>query len=308
MRAQAAEVPDARIFRNPNTTTRALVVSVFGIWLAAAVLANLLPPQLAVQPELSEGAGDIRAVLGAFALIAAVLGALELGAVAIIWRMPRSAVGRVVRLTGGVLMTITGLLLLNGGALQSPQIQWTFGSALLGVAVVADFTAAGLLASAAPLFSDLPGASIAERMTVPTETQMGAPRRDLMLMLTAVFIVAWIWTMATLLRTHRAEPFDAMQFLMPFLAGALSGAWRTGMPKRLATLGLAAGAGAASSWLFLVVIILGQYYRFNLVEYVFWWGLTGALLGTIGYCVWLFGRRVVRIATARILKMGQSHA
>jgi hypothetical protein len=308
MRAQPAEVRTARIFHSPNTTTRALVVSVFGIWLAAAVLAKLLPPQIVMQPALSEGAGDIRTVLGAFALIAAVLGALELGAVAIIWRMPRSVVGRVVLLTGGVLMTITGLLLLNGGALQSPEIQWTFGSALLGVAVVTDFTATGVLASAAALFSDLPGASIAERMTVPTEIQMGAPRRDLMLMLTAVFIVAWIWTMATLLRTHRTEPFDAMQFLMPFLAGALSGAWRAGMSKRLATLGFAAGAGATSSWLFLVVMMLGQYYRFNPVEYVFWWGLTGAFLGAIGYGVWLFGRRVARIASARVLNMGQSHA
>ena len=58
MRAQAAEVRAARIFHSPNTTTRALVVSVLGIWLAAAGLAKLLPPQLVVQPALSEGADD----------------------------------------------------------------------------------------------------------------------------------------------------------------------------------------------------------------------------------------------------------
>jgi hypothetical protein len=62
----------------------------------------------------------------------------------------------------------------------------------------------------------------------------------------------------------------------------------------VATLGLAAAAGAASSWLFLVAMMLGQYYRFNPVAYVFWWGLIGAVLGTLGYGVWLLGRRLLR--------------
>jgi hypothetical protein len=206
-------------------------------------------------------------------------------------------------------MTIAGLLLLNGGALQSPEIQWTIGSALLGVAVVVVFTAAGVLACAAALFGDLPGASIAERMTVPSEITMGAPRREPMLILTGVFAAAWIWTMATLLRTHAAEPFDIMQFLMPFLAGALAGAWRAGKPNRLATLGLAVTTGAVSSWLFLAVMMLGRYYySFTPVAYVFWWGLIGALFGAIGYGVWLLGRRLAHMVRAGALKLGQSHA
>jgi hypothetical protein len=222
--------------------------------------------------------------------------------------MPPSAIGRVVLLTGGVLMTITGLLLLNGGALQSPEIQWTVGPALLGLVLVAVFTAAGMLACTAALFGYLPGASIAERMTVKAEVNMGAPRRELMLMLAAALALAWIWTMATVLRTHSAEPFLVMQFLMPFVAGALAGAWRAGKPDRLATLGVSTVAGAASSWLFLLMMMLGHYYSFNPVAYVFWWGLTGSLLGAIGYAVWLFGRRLARMVGPRALKMGQSHA
>lgn len=296
-----------RMLHNPRTTTRVLIVSVVCIWLAAAVLALLVPPQLVVQPASAEDAGAIRSVPAAFAIIAAAIGALELGSVAIIWRTPRSAAGRVVLLSGGVLMTITGLLLLNGGALQSPEIQWTLTPALLGLIVVAVFTAAGVLACAIALVSGLPGASIAERMTVRAEIDMGAPRSDLMFVLTAVFVVAWIWTMSTLLRTHSAEPFDLMQFLMPFLAGALAGAWRAGKPNRLATLGLAAAAGTVSSWLFLAVMMLGQYYSFNPVGYVFWWGLTGALVGGSGYGVWLFGRLLARMVSARGLKTGHSH-
>jgi hypothetical protein len=283
-----------RILHNPKTTTRGLIVSVIGTWLSAGVLAWVLPPQLVVQPALAQDAADISRVLGAFAMFAAAVGALELAALAVVWRAPRLAVGRTILLTGGLVMFIAGLLLLNGGTLQSPEIQWSAGPAIVGAAIVAVFIAVGLLACAAALFSDLPGASIAERMTVPAERDMGALRRELMVVLTAALVVAWLWTMATLLRTHSAQPFDAMQFLMPALAGTLAGAWRAGKPNRLATLGLAAAAGAASSWLFLVAMMLGQYYRFNPVAYVFWWGLIGAVLGTLGYGVWLLGRRLLR--------------
>ena len=297
-----------QILHNPQTTTRWLIGSVVGIWLAAGALAWLLPPQLVVQPALVQDAADIRMVLGVFALFAAAVGGLELAGLAIIWRAPRRAIGRLILLIAGLVMTIVGLFLLNGGTLQSPEVQWTVGPAIIGAAVVAIFTVAGVLACTAALVSDLPGATIAERMMVPGAVPMGAPRRMLLLVLTAALVVAWIWTMAAVLRTHNAEPFIAIQLLMPALAGALAGAWRAGRPNRLATLGLAVGTGAVLDWLFLAGIMLGQYYSFNPVGYIFWWGLTGAVCGALGYAIWLLGRRLLRVAGGRALKTGQSHA
>src|SRR5690242_17029800 len=244
-----------RLLHNAKTATRALIVSVVSTWLAAGMLAWVLPPQLLVQPALVEDGREITTVLGIFAVF---VGALELVGLAITWRAPHSALGRIILLLSGILVTILGLFLLNGGALQSPEIQWSAASASVGAVVVAVFAAAGLLACAAALFSDLPGASIALRMTVQGEVTMGAPRRQLLLVLTGALVVAWIWTMATVLRTHSAEPFDVMQFLMPVLAGALAAAWRAGKPNRLATLGVATAAGAASCWLFLSGVMLGQ--------------------------------------------------
>ena len=143
---------------------------------------------------------------------------------------------------------------------------------------------------------------------VPGDATMGAPRRQLLLVLTGALVVAWLWTMATVLRTHSAEPFDVMQFLMPVLAGALAGAWRAGKPNRLASLGMATAAGAVFCWLFLLGVMLGKYYQFNPVGYVFWWGLFGAIFGAIGYGGWLLGRLLVRMTTRRSFKTGQSHA
>jgi hypothetical protein len=297
-----------RILQNAQTTTRWLIVTVICTWLAAGMLAWVLPPQLVVQPALAQDAADITAALGAFALFAAAVGALELTGLAIIWRAPRLAIGRLLLLTSGLVTTIAGVFLLNGGTLQSPEVQWSLRPAIIGGTVVAIFTATGLLGCAAALISNLPGASIAERMTVPAELTIGTPRRELLLVLTAALAVVWIWTMATLLRTHSAEPFDVMQFVMPFLAGALAGVWRSGKPSRLSTLGLAAVAGAASAWLFLTLMMLAEYYQFNPVGYIFWWGLTGAIFGALGYGVWLLSRWLVRVVSAGAFKRGHSHA
>ena len=297
-----------RIHHNAQTTTRWLIVSVVCMWLAAGMLAFVLPSQLVVQPALAQDAGAITTTLGVFALFAAAVGGLELAGLAIIWRAPRLAIGRVLLLVAGVVMTIAGVFLLNGGTLQSPEVEWPLGPAIVGGAVVAIFSATGLLACTAALFSALPGSPIAERMTVPAEINMGVPRRELLLVLSAASLVVWIWTMATVLRTHSAEPFVVMQLLMPALAGALVGAWRGGKPNRLASLGLAAAAGAVLDWLFLVGIMLGHYYRFNPVGYIFWWGLTGAVFGALGYALWLLGRWLLRSASAQGLKTGQSHA
>src|SRR5689334_11661298 len=148
-----------RILHNATATTGALIVSVVGTWLAAGMLAWVLPPQLVVQPALAKDAPEITTVLGTFAVFVAAVGALELAGVAITWRAPHAAVGRIVLLTSGILMTVFGLFLFNGGALQSPEIQWSAGPAIVGAIVVAVFSAAGLLACAAALFGELPGAS-----------------------------------------------------------------------------------------------------------------------------------------------------
>jgi hypothetical protein len=297
-----------RILDNAHPTTRWLIVSVVCTWLAAAMLAWVLPSQLVMQPALAHDAAEISTTLGAFALFAAAVGGLELAGLAIIWRAPRLAIGRVLLLIAGLLTTIAGAFLLNGGTLQSPEVQWTLAPAIIGGAVVAIFTAAGLLACAGALFSALPGASIAERMTVPAEINMGVPRREVLLVLTAALVLVWIWTMSTVLRTHSAEPFVVMQLLMPAVAGALAGAWRAGKPNRLATLGLATAAGGVLGWLFLLAIMLGHYYRFDPVGYIFWWGLTGAVFGALGCALWLLGRRLVCLASAGALKGGHSHA
>ncbi len=297
-----------QILHNAETTTRLLIGTIVCTWLSAGMLAWVLPPLLVAQPALAQEAVDITTALGAFALFAAAVGGLELAGLAIIWRAARHAIGRLLLLIAGVVMTIAGAFLLNAGTLQSPEVQWSLGPAIIGGVVVAIFIATGLLACAAALVSDLPGASIAERMTIQAEAAVGAPRRDVLLVLTATLVVAWIWTMATLLRTHTAEPFDVMQFVMPVLAGALAGVWRSGKPTRLASLGLATAAGAVSAWLFLAVMMFAEYYRFNPVGYIFWWGLTGAIFGALGYGVWLLSRWLVRVASAGALKRGHSHA
>ncbi len=78
-----------RILHNAQTTTRWLIMSVVCTWLSAGMLAWVLPPQLVVQPELAQDAGDITTSLGAFGLFAAAVGGLELAGLAIIWRAPR---------------------------------------------------------------------------------------------------------------------------------------------------------------------------------------------------------------------------
>jgi hypothetical protein len=116
--------------------TRQLIVSVLVVWLAAGVLAWVLPPQFTVQPALAEDAAQIATELGIFALMASTLGVLVLVGLAIIWREPRRAVGRVVLLISGLMTMIEGLFLLNGGALQSPEVHWNIGPAAIGAGVV----------------------------------------------------------------------------------------------------------------------------------------------------------------------------
>ncbi len=121
-----------RILHNAQTTTRWLIVSVVCTWLSAGMLAWVLPQQLVAQPALAQDAGDIATALGVFALFAAAVGGLELAGLAIIWRAPRRAIGRLILLIAGLVMTMAGLFLLNGGTLQSLEVHWTLGPAIIG--------------------------------------------------------------------------------------------------------------------------------------------------------------------------------
>ncbi len=107
-------------------TTRAVVGGVLVVWLAAALMVwNLVPQLVANDPSLVGSAADVFTALSIVALIVCVSGAAMLGGLAIVWRAPEHAVGRVIMLVGGLVVTTFGLLLLNGSTLQaSPGLRW----------------------------------------------------------------------------------------------------------------------------------------------------------------------------------------
>jgi hypothetical protein len=128
-----------------------------------------------------------------------------------------------------------------------------------------------------------------------------------MLPLTVALIVGWVALVGAFRTRFLPAPwwvdmlvFVAMQFGMPLLAGALVAGWRHGASNRLQTLGLACAAGAVSSWLFLLALHVTQYYHnldgtpYTPPQYVFWWGLLGALCGALGSRLWLPLARLTR--------------
>ncbi len=256
-------------------------------WLAAAVLTWGLVPLLVADPVLADSAEEVATGVGGFALTGALAGIVILLGLALAWLAPRRAGGRVLLLGAGVVAVATGILLLNLATLQAPaELRWGLAAALAGAFGAGVFVLVGLLACAASLSHLLPGQSLAERMMLPEPVHPAAPARPQMLVLTALLLVGWAGLAAALLTTHGLYPFLGMQFGMPILVGVVVAGWRRGERDRLHTLGLAALAGAASSWLFLLTLAVAQYYRFNPVGYVVWWGLIGALFGAIGYSLW----------------------
>src|SRR5437868_6539053 len=103
------------------------------------------------------------------------------------WRARRLAVGRVVLLISDHDCWTVPSERGRAPIARGPMERWF---AAIGAGVIAVFIAAGVLASAAALFSDLPGASIAERMTVQAEIEMRGPQHGLMLLLTGALVVA----------------------------------------------------------------------------------------------------------------------
>jgi hypothetical protein len=277
--------PDARRWR---MATRAVVGGVVLVWLAAALMVWSLVPQLvANDPSLVGSAADVFTALSIVALVVCVSGAAMLGGLAIVWRAPERAVGRVIMLLSGLVATTFGLLLLNGSTLQtSPEFRWDGTVALTLGLVTGTFIAVGLLAVAAAISRLLPGQSIAERMMLKERTGHARPGWGAMLVLTATLIVTWVVLANASLASHTLYPFLGLQFGMPVLAGGVLSGWRSGDPNRLKTLGWASLAGTASSFLFLLTLIFGNYYRFNPVGYFVWWGLIGALCGALGFGIW----------------------
>jgi hypothetical protein len=256
-------------------------------WLAAAVLVWGLVPQLVADPVLAGSAAEVTSGVGAFALAGALAGALALLGLALAGRVPRRAAGRVLLLVAGLVATATGLLLFNLGTLQAPaEFRWRAGAALAGAAGAAAFVVAGLLACAAGVSRGLPGRSLVERTMLPEPAPPTVPAPERMLPPTALLVVSWIGLAGAVLATHGLYPFVGMQVGMPILAGVVATGWQDGERNRLLTLGLAAAAGVTSSWLFLLTLAVAQYYRFNPVGYVVWWGLICALFGALGYSLW----------------------
>ena len=288
--------------RRSRKATRALVGGVLVTWLAAGLMVWGLTPQLvANDPSLVGSAADVRMALSVVALIVCLSGVAMLGGLALVWRAPRRAIGRVILLLGGVIAAIFGLLLLNGSTLQaSPGFRWDTEIALTLGVVTAAFISVGCLAVVAALSPLLPGESIAARLMLTETTTYSRPGRGLMLVLTLALIGSWVALATASLGSHTLNPFLGLQFGMPTLAGGVLAGWRGADPNRLKTLGWASLAGMTSSCLFLLTLILGQYYRFNPVGYFMWWGLIGALCGALGYgCFSLWQRVSQRPRAAR---------
>jgi hypothetical protein len=269
-------------------------------WLAAALLRWGLAPLVVAEPALAgtRQAADATAVadaVGLFAPVGAVAGAAVLVGLALTWRRPQRAAGRGLLLVAGLLAIAAGLLL---GTIGSFELGWGGGAAAAGLAGAAAFVAVGLVACVASLTDRLPGASLVERMMVPSPVPPTAPAWERMLPLTAALVVGWaVSTGAVLARGDVALVVGFIGFItaqlgLPILAGMIAAGWREGEPNRLKTLGWASAAGTVMDWLFLLALALGQYYHnldgtpYTPRSYVVWWGLTGALLGAFGYSLW----------------------
>jgi hypothetical protein len=265
-------------------------------WLVAALLRWGLAPLVVAEPALAgtrraAGATAVADVVGLFAPVGAMAGAAVLVGLALTWRRPQQAAGRVLLLVAGLLAIAAGLLL---GTIGFFEIGWGDGVAVAGLAGAAAFVAVGLLACVASLTDRLPGASLVERMMEPSTAPPTTAAWERMLPPTAALVVGWVVsTGAVLARGDMAfVGFMTAQLGLPILAGAFAAGWREGEPNRLKTLGWASAAGMVMDWLFLLALALGQYYHnldgapYTPRSYVVWWGLTGALLGAFGYSLW----------------------
>jgi hypothetical protein len=295
--------------------TGLLVGGALAVWLVAALLRWVIAPRAVADPAFAggagrlqaSGAGDVAGLFGAFASVGAVAGAGLLMGLGFTWLRPRRAAGRVLLLVAGLLATAGGLLL---AAIGSLEIGWGDGAAVAGVTGAAVFVAVGLLAAVASASDRLPGPSLIERMMPPRGVHPATPAWERMLPLTVILAVGWVLSTGAVLARGDLVlvGFLVAQWGLPVLAGVIAAGWREGRPNRFETLGLASAAGTVLDWLFLLALVVGQYYH-NLdgtphtpPSYVVWWGLMGASFGAIGYSLWGPLARLARLARRRPLK------
>lgn len=289
-----------------RTVTALLVGGVLATWLVAAFLLWGLTPLVIAEPapvgmRQAADASAVAELVSLFAPVAAVAGAAMLIALALTWRRPPRAAGRVVLFVAGLLASAAALLF---GTIGSFEVAWGDGIALAGLTSAVVFVAVGFSACVASLTDWLPGASLVERMMAPSTVPPATPAWERMLPLIVLLGAGWaICTSIVVSKRGLISGEDAWlvagflafitaQMGLPILAGAIATGWREGTPNRLKTLGWASAVGLMTDWLFLLALALGQYYHnldgtpYTPRSYVVWWGLLGGLLGAFGYSLW----------------------
>jgi hypothetical protein len=265
---QGRRSPASRSQRTQRITAVLLGAAV-ATWVATAVsFAFVIPAMLAdtwplASPESAAAGTRIAGVIGAIVGIALLVGTL-----AVLARSANPA-GRLVLVVAGITAVVVGLLHTIGGLAFLQH-----GAAMRPVAITmlvqsTAFVAAGVFACAAAVSRLLPGQSLAEWAMVRPPPLARDRRR--MLAPTVVAAAAWAAVVGLFMATMRpgiemtaitVGVFLATMLVPPTLAGALIGAWREGAPNRLSTLGLAAAAGVAANWSFLVIEWLWELARF----------------------------------------------
>lgn len=277
-----------------------VVVGALATWAATLLLVSAIVPLLIAEPNNAASAGEIAAGIYVFAATGALAEVGIVAGLAATWRMPRRALGRVVLLVAGLIVALTGLIIGNVGVFD---LAWTGWAAFLGLTSAALQLSGGVVACLASISNALPGPSLIERMMLPPGTPPTAATRPRMLALSSFFAAAWIALAAGFLAMHDPGTFMTLQWLMPVLMGMLVVGWRASDRNRFRTLGFAAAAGMANDLLFLVVLVVAHYYRFNPAGFGVWWAAMGGLFGALGYGLtflaptpWLVGRRLGRSA------------
>lgn len=280
--------------RRWRLTTGLLIGGSVTTWIIAALLVRIVLPLLLLDPALSEFGNEVATLMGAFGMTSALVGAVLIAGLALVWLAPETnTFGRVFLLVAGLVAIVAGFLLLSIGTFD---LGWVNGAALGGIVSAAADVAVGLLACVASLSHWLPGESLVEHMMLKEPRRPAESARVPMLPLTTALVVGWVGCTSVVLANHYhiidLAPVGLMlaflgaQWGMPILSGAVVAGWREGEPNQMKTLGLSAMAGVATDWLFLLTLMVTWYYGYQPLTYPTWWGAMGAVFGAAGYGLW----------------------
>lgn len=195
-------------------------------WVIAAALVCVVAPLLRAAPALAESAE-----LPPLALAAAGAGSglvLVVG-LAVNWFAPQRAAGRAVLLIGGLLVAMSGALLVN----DTLESGWSGFAAVLGLASGLMELVIGLLAWIASLSDWLPGQSLVKHMRVTEAARLPAHVRGWLPLLTAALALGWVF--CAVAAVARIEVLGVLGFFvavwgMPILAGMVVIGWRETEP------------------------------------------------------------------------------